>query len=231
MDSLPSGISKVRNQLQDSRIRKHLREHGSIYDQQMDLLERVTQRDPLLLNLCYFVLGEHYAKLARYDFAVLLFYRMMEGSFRLRLERMFPGFDTRHPDYSKIGIEPSQLLDDYNRIAGEISADEREAQLPRSIGLMSAAGLLLALKDPMMLGQIAQSAKDLGRFKRLASLRNDSVFAHGYKTVKEDTCNEFQRAARVVLDSLWAASDRPEYYSKKTLDDIRQILAFQQPEL
>lgn len=231
MDSLLDGISKVRSQLKDVRIRRCLPDCGSLYDQQMDLLDGVAQRDPLLLNLCYFVLGEHYARLARYDFAVLLFYRMIEGSFRLRLEQLFPDFDTRHPDYSKTDKDPAKLLADYNSVAREISQDECEIQLPRSIGLMSAAGLLLALKDCMMSGQVAQSPKDLGRFKRLAALRNDSVFAHGYQTVTEDTCKEFQRAAKVVLEALWTVSKKPECCSGKFLDDIRLILAFQQPEL
>ena len=162
------------------------------------------EHPPILL--CYYLLGLHYKEVRRHDFAALLFYRTIEGCLTKHLEFSHPGFRCDDPDYSRIrGFTPEELLARYNEAAALLGDEHKEQALPRRLGYMNSAGLLYALQDRLFRQPSCpiKTPDDLRHLYKLARLRNQSVLAHGFQSVKADECKELQARALGILRAFW----------------------------
>ncbi|GBD36622.1 hypothetical protein HRbin36_01747 [bacterium HR36] len=83
---------------------------------QLDFLEKLVSHDRDSLVLNHYLLGLHYQKMGRHDFAALLFYRTIEGCFARRLEKRSSEFNLRRPDYKLLG-DPDELWQRYHQWA------------------------------------------------------------------------------------------------------------------
>lgn len=154
-----------------------------------------------LLN--FYLLGRHYLRLGRYDFAALLYYRTIESCFAQRLARVAPGFRTAAPDYRLLGKDQDELLAKYRSATGAVHETEAAA-LPAPVGLMDAALLLFVLGDPMLRTLDLTTDKSLRRFKGRLLARNKSVLAHGTETIDEALSDELGSLATRSVRAFWA---------------------------
>jgi CRISPR-associated protein (TIGR02710 family) len=172
-----------------------------------------TDSPPMTLN--FYLLGEHYRKLGRHDFAALLYYRTIESAFALRLARIAPGFDCGKPDYALLTRDcdggagdggtgdPAALAARYQAVATAVHG-EAPAALPFRIGLMDAALLLYVLKDPILKLLDVNKEKALSHLSGQIHSRNQSVLAHGTGTVTPDLSEKLGNLAMRAVRALWA---------------------------
>ncbi|BCJ64775.1 hypothetical protein GCM10009779_40800 [Polymorphospora rubra] len=199
---LPDRVRVMRERLRDPGYRPG----RSIVDRlarQLDFLDRLAtdQSGPALL-LNFYLLGEHYSKLGRHDFAALLYYRTIENSFSLRLASRYAGFSCRKPDYALLSDDQEALADKFQRLASEVHR-RPVAGLPWRIGLMDAAILLVAVDDPMMPATQIKDVNGLRHLSGLSEARNQSVLAHGSVSVTPKLSEELRNRAGVNLRGYW----------------------------
>jgi CRISPR-associated protein (TIGR02710 family) len=206
-DGLEARLTALRNRLADPGYRPPKALVGQLTEQVRFLDELATLRNaeqegpPLLLN--FYLLGRHYERLGRQDFAALLYYRTIESGFVLRLGRRAPGFDPSKPDYTLLSEDPEQLAAQYAVIASTVHRRDVTG-LPVTVGLIAAAELLLVLSDPMLDVLEVRTAKALGHLNGLVLARNRSVLAHGTNTVTAELSGKLQNYALRCLRAFWA---------------------------
>jgi hypothetical protein len=155
---------------------------------------------PSMLN--FYLLGLHYKSLGRHDFAALLFYRTIETVFAQRLGRIAPGFRGKGAKYDLFDIALAELTGRYASIASVIYRRDISA-LPYDVGLMDGALLLAALSDPIATELGLSDLKFLNYLKTTVDARNDSVLAHGMRTVEPDYCRKLENLALRCLRAFW----------------------------
>ena len=186
---------------------------------QLDLLDVLAnapdkQRDipPLLLN--FYLLGLHYARLGRHDFAALLFYRTVESAVAQRLAIVGPGFRTGKPDYRLLHDDPEVLLARLKSLTADVHG-QATTELPFEVGVMNGILLLCALDDRMVKRLGFTTTKALRRVKNELLARNHSVLAHGTETVSEDVREALQSLALRCLRAFWSLAFPGENVDKR----------------
>ena len=91
-----------------------------------------------------------------------------------------------------------------------MDGDEGEDHLPRWLGYMNTAALLIALDDKLMQATGLQSGRDLGYLRSLGDIRNSSHLAHGANTVKAADAAKLRERARLFLAELWKLDGRED---------------------
>jgi len=131
-------------------------------------------------------------KQGRLDMAALLLYRLLEICSQVRLASY--GIDTARPDYTSPDL-PVDLAASYCQVSLEVDAKRAEDQLPNPIALLNGYILLKVLNDPLAAGI------NLQKVRGQALNRNESIFAHGFRSLKEKKYKEFLDLVKVVFQS------------------------------
>jgi CRISPR-associated protein (TIGR02710 family) len=189
--------------------------------------ERQQEHHKQWVLLCYYLLGRYYMQQSRDDFAALLFYRASEGCMTSHLVRRHPGLKIREvsPEaFSRQGVDPEALRARYSQAAAEVFQGEPLEQLPERLGFMTSALLLFSLEEDALLpGAHIHDIKALHHLRRQTDIRNNSILAHGFKTIKREQCKELESLARRLLQSFWS-----QHQPGKPLDEVIEELTFLQ---
>lgn len=200
---LPRRVEAIRKSLGDPRSRVSSATAARL-EEQLRFVEQLVGRGESVRFLPnFYVLGQHYHDLHRFDFAALLYYRTAEGCLIERLERRYPGFDCGGADYRLLQLPVADLLDRYNGILGRLGRRPVTA-LPGRIGFLDAAVLLYAQDDELLPRVQVQDVSGLSYLSRLAEARNKSVLAHGERCVSAEECEQLRALAVRCLRALWA---------------------------
>lgn len=170
----------------------------SLVEGQLEFLRRLAGNDRDSMLVCFYVLGEHYQRVGRHDFAALLFYRTIEGCLSRRLEQLASGFSCDLPDYTLLADDVDRLRERYQQILAGLNKDS-VLELPSAIGLMSAAVLLTALDDGMIAAAHLADKRALSHLDKVTWTRNKSVLAHGFNPIHADECHVLESKSRIVL--------------------------------
>jgi CRISPR-associated protein (TIGR02710 family) len=199
--NLPDRADQVRRRLADPRsgVRP---ETARRLAEQLDFVEALVAKDGSALLLNFFLLGEHYMGLDRYDFAALLFYRTIEKSFSERLRRHYGGFDMDRPDYALLGSE-SDIAERYDAAARKVFGGDRQVALPWKVALVEAVILLHVTGDRMLPVATINGLGGIGHLRKLVDSRNKSVLAHGAQSVTKKQCDELRTRALLNLRAYW----------------------------
>jgi hypothetical protein len=157
---------------------------------------------PAELVLCFYLLGQHYERIHRQDFAALLFYRTIEGALTQRLAAAVPGFDCSSPDYGLFARGEAHTLDAYRQVQREAGLAETRA-LPPVVGSFATAILLSVLNDPLLDAAGLRSPKQLGELRTVNEIRNRSVLAHGSTSISAADTARLLKTAKTVLEAFW----------------------------
>ena len=184
----------------DAGIVSRLHEQLDFVESLVRLHDSEAEGPPFILN--FYLLGEHYHGIDRFDFAALLYYRTIESAFANRLVRRAPGFTTGKPDYSLLSPDVAQLTTHYTTIAERVHGHPFTA-LPHRIGLIDAALLLLALDDPMLGLLHMDRPSGFGRLTGLVGARNRSVLAPGTTSVNSKLARRLADLALLAISAFW----------------------------
>ncbi len=180
---------------------------------QLAFLRTLVAGDRNSLLVCFHVLGQHYQRVGRHDFAALFHYRTLEGCLARRLESRASGFLCSKPDYSLLTDDVDELTAVHAEVMAALGRPSR-MNLPYDIGLISAAALLTALDDPLIPAAGLTGARALAHLQLVARTRNRSVLAHGYEPVAEDDCRLLEGKARSVLLAYWKLESGDEDFDE-----------------
>ena len=199
---LPERVRAMRARLADASYRpstalvQRLREQLTF----LDTLAAQPDGPPLVLN--FYLLGEHYRRLGRHDFAALLYYRTVESSLAGRLTSIASGFSPAGPDYALLPADPAELGARYRAAATAVHGREVSG-LPARVGLMDSALLLYLLDDPVAARLGLANEKALRHLSGLTESRNRSVLAHGTRTVTAELSRVLGNLALRSLRACW----------------------------
>lgn len=158
--------------------------------------------------LCYYLLGHYYMKQSRDDFAALLFYRASEGCMTSHLVRQYPGLKIREvsPEaFAQQGMDPDALRARYREVAGEVFQSAPLESFPARLGFMTSALLLFSLEEDKLLpGAHIKDTRALHHLRRQTDIRNHSILAHGFQTIRREQCQELESLAKRLLQSFWS---------------------------
>ena len=118
------------------------------------------------------------------DTACLLFYRLLEWIGQHRLAQY--SIMTNQPDYSKSGMEETELLDGYEKKRSGVYGSANVSTLPDRIALVDGFLLLDALEDGIIKGLKWRA------FRGQVETRNRSVYAHGMSKINEKSFKSFK---------------------------------------
>ena len=172
----------------------------------------------------FYCLGLFYMdKQRRFDFAVLFFYRTLEGVFQARLNFKY-NLNIKKPDYSVLPIEENILKDRYIKLSRAVNRNRSETSLPDyPLGYANCVGLLLALKDEIF----KKHNKDIfSQMITFGNLRNDSMLAHGYAALTENDSGKLRRQAYDFLKRFYEITDANIQREYGNLDEIILNLDF-----
>ena len=177
--------------------------------------------------LSHFLLAEHYhGRMARRDFAALLYYRTLEGCFSERFRSAYRGFDTGAPEYDLLEVPEGELIARYNEAAAEVFPRfSHVVALPGKLGYMTSALLLHIVGDPLLKRAGFPDLKGLRHLFNVGNARSLSVLAHGHKTIGTEDISKLQHAARIVLQATWSLRDGEEDF-----DTLAEELSFLRSE-
>jgi len=164
--------------------------------------EPTSRRQAASQLLNFLLLGQHYLRLGRNDFGALLYYRTVEGSFAQRLASIGSGFLTSTPDYHLLDDDVEDLATRYRAASAAVHGTP-DASLPAPVALMDTALLLYALGDPLIRRLGLSSAKELRHLKDIIRVRNESVLAHGGKTIDLRLGRELGSLALRSVRAFW----------------------------
>jgi CRISPR-associated protein (TIGR02710 family) len=221
---LPKRVAAMRDRLAGAghrplaSVTRRLQQQLRFLDSLAKLLAAKRDGPPVLLN--YYLLGEHYQRLGRHDFAALLYYRTIESSFLLRLAHVAPGFDGGKPDYALLHEDVAALTARYVAVATAVQREPISA-LPHKVTLLSAALLLHALDDRMVHELHLATEKALLHLGGLLDARNQSVLAHGTGTVTSALSMKLGNFALRSLRAFWALE-----YGEDSLGEQIETLQF-----
>lgn len=199
---LPEWVAQVRSRVADPR--SELRpETTRRLAEQLDFATALVAKDSSALLLNSYLLGEHYFRLGRNDFAALLFYRTIEKSLAERLRRRYGDFNVSKPDYRLLDPDTEALADGYGELAMTVFGSNSPIALPWRMQLVEAAIMLHLLGDEMLPSAGIRSLSGVGHLRKLADIRNHSVLAHGETAVGAKDCDKLQKQALVHLRAFW----------------------------
>jgi CRISPR-associated protein (Cas_Cas02710) len=200
--SLPECVEQVRRRLADPRsgLRPETAQRLGV---QLEFVESLIARDRSAMLLNYFLLGEHYQRFNRNDFAALLYYRTIEVSLAERLRRAYRDFDLEHPDYTLLDPDIDGLTTRYRSATNKLFGGEREAALPWQVALVDALVLLHIVDDELLRAAKINGLGGIGHVRGLVEGRNRSILAHGDKSVTADQCRDLRARAMLNLRAFW----------------------------
>ena len=125
------------------------------------------------------------------DIACLLLYRLLEWISQHRLALY--GIDTSEPDYSKSGLETTELTERYKE-KRKIYKIPGEATLPTPIALINGFLILEALEDDIV--------EDLkwSALKGQVEIRNLCIYIHGMRKVSEGSLKAFKSTVEALFE-------------------------------
>ncbi len=205
--ALPDGVARVRASLDPVR-REVTAATTETIEGQLRFAARLADGDPAALVVSFYVLGRHYQRLGRHDFAALLFYRTIEACLTGRLRLRYAGFDPEDCDYTLLGeVAPVRA-----RYAGVCRLLDPPAgtSLPGRMTLFAAAVVLTSEGDDLArhagfidaAGQV--DAARLAELRRRTRARNKSVLAHGTQTISADHTESLRAEAERLLGGYWS---------------------------
>jgi CRISPR-associated protein (TIGR02710 family) len=210
----------VKEKLLDPRLKLLVETRGRLAAQ-LEFVDRLVDRDGSALLLNFFLLGEHYQAMGRFDFAALLFYRTIEQSFSERLVRNYPGFDLETPDYSLLGPNEEELRQKYLATVTKIHPGGDRKALPWSVGLLDAMLLLHIVGDRLLPAADINDLRGVSHVQKLVTTRNRSVLAHGVESVTQEQCDELRARALRNLRAFWRL-----HHGNENVDDRIATLRF-----
>jgi hypothetical protein len=201
-DHLPEQTELVRNRIHDPRseVRAETRRRLT---SQLDFAGALVAKDRSSLLLNSYLLGEHYFRLGRNDFAALLFYRTMEKSLAERLRRRYNGFNVSKPDYLLLDPDTDGLADRYGELAKTVFGSNGLIALPWRIQFIETVIMLHLLGDEMLAAAGIKDLDGVQHLRKLAEVRNQSVLAHGDNVVGAEDCRNLRGQALVHLRAFW----------------------------
>lgn len=217
---LPERIKEVRERIADPRSQLRS-ETTRRLNEQVDFAEKLVAKDSSALLLNSYLLGEHYLRLGRHDFAALLYYRTIEKSLAEHLRRAYDGFDVSDPDYSLLDPDTDALAERFGGAANAIFRSDRPVALPWRMQLIEAAIMLFVLDDSILPSIGLQSRGGVQHLRGLAEIRNRSVLAHGETVVSQDGCDALKKRALLHLRGFWK-----QHESDQDVDQQIEILRF-----
>jgi CRISPR-associated protein (TIGR02710 family) len=188
---------------------------------QLDFVRSLAAKDGPALLLNFYLLGEHYDRLDRYDFAALLYYRTIEKCLSERLRVQYGGFDMGRPSYAQLGKPVSEIEVLYSATASGLFGTEVPSPLPRKVGLVEALILLHCVDDEMLLAAQIKGLSGVGHVRGLVDGRNNSVLAHGDESVTSDQCRKLRVRALLLLRAFWCLHE-----AVQDLDERIETLRF-----
>ncbi|WP_033441819.1 TIGR02710 family CRISPR-associated CARF protein [Saccharothrix sp. NRRL B-16314] len=220
LSALPTSIDRVHATL--SPIRGSLSvETTSSLERQLSFLSRLARRDRSALLLGFHILDDHYRGIGRHDFAALLSYRTIEGCLVERLKVRFPGFDDSDPEYDLISTDQQQFKRSWTDVMNLVDGQQKRRSLPPFIGLFSAAVVLRVLDDDLLRLAGLWEVDELRSLRDLARVRNDSVLAHGDRSVSKTDSEQLNSMAQSVVRAYWTL-----HHADENLDELRARLRF-----
>jgi len=224
LKALPKMITAVRTMLPPVR-NEFTAQTVDTLERQLEYVTRLAAEDQTALLVTFHVLGQHYRRLGRHDFAALLFYRAIEGCLTRRLERRFPGFDANRPDYKVVG-DVAAVRQRYAEVATSLGPSGPTSPPQGSgVGLMAAAILLTAERDELALRAGLDDPTTLDDLRGLARMRNQSVLAHGFGSITDAQTKLLQERAEGFLRIYWDL-----HGDGGDVDELCQSLVFIAPE-
>ncbi|KYF48531.1 hypothetical protein BE04_37725 [Sorangium cellulosum] len=179
----------------------------------LDFIVRLIDEEAVARAMTLLLLGDANADAARNDFAALFFYRTIEASLAGRLGQRYPGFRVDSPDYSKIDADVTGLEQRILVAAREVLSADVKGLAPK-LGLMDCAILLFAVGDELLPRAGMRDVKAVKDLQGLANVRNQSILAHGYKSVATKNVEGLRRKARALLKAHWELSMQPEPFDE-----------------
>lgn len=155
-----------------------IRQYRTLYELEelvkvkIDLLEKLKKNKnfPEYLVLNHYFLSQRFFERQRYDFSVLLLYRMVELAFSIHLQSKYniKSSDAEYKGYP-------QLIGQYNNLLVQAFGKKatRVQEMPKKLGFMSSAIILKALNDDIIEGY------DLSKVREKSDKRNQGILAHG----------------------------------------------------
>jgi hypothetical protein len=211
----------VKEKLRDPRLNLRVETRGRL-DDQLEFVDRLVDRDGSALLLNFFLLGEHYQVMGRFDFAALLFYRTIEQSHSERLARNYGGFDLEKPDYSLLASKQEELRQRYLVAVRKIFPDSDRDGLPWTVGLLDAMLLLHVVEDKLLPAAGIKDLRGVNHMQKLVNTRNRSVLAHGVELVTQEQCDELRGRALQNLRAFWKLHHGGENVDNR-IDTLRFI--------
>jgi CRISPR-associated protein (TIGR02710 family) len=212
----------VRHRLADPRSRIQSLDTARRLTEQLDFVTTLDGRDGSSMLLNFYLLGEHYLGLDRYDFAALLYYRAIEKSFSLRLQHRY-GFDVHRPDDTVFDLDPAQLASRYAAVANKIFGSRAVKGVPPRLGLVDSLLLLHVVHDELLPAAKILGLDGIRHVRSIAEARNRSVLAHGESSVTAKQCGVLKARALCNLRAYWRMHEQG---SGRDLDDRIERLRF-----
>jgi hypothetical protein len=201
-EHLSEHIQSVRTRIADPRSEIRSATTKKL-NSQLNFVAALVAKDRTSLLLNSFLLGKHYFRLGRNDFAALLFYRTMEKSLAERLRRGYNGFDVSNPDYQLLDSDVDGLADRYGEAARVVFGSNAPIALPWRMQFIETAIMLHVLGDEMLPAAGIRDLEGVKHLRALAEIRNRSVLAHGDNVVGAADCEKLHTQALVHLRTFW----------------------------
>jgi hypothetical protein len=218
--ALHTHADKVRDRIADPRSAVSAQTRARI-TAQLDFVESLAAKVGSALLLNFYLLGEHYYGLDRYDFAALLYYRTIEKSLSEHLRLRYDGFDVDAPDYARLGRPVAELEARYSAAAGKVFDTDRPAPLPWKVALIEALILLYCVDDELLAATQIKSLGAVSHVRGLVEGRNKSVLAHGDDSVDRKGCEKLRARALLNLRAFWGL-----HHPDRDLDEWIATLRF-----
>ena len=204
---LPDAVGRVEAALRHGR-RELTNATAQTIDRQLAFVRQLAVGDAVAFVVCFYVLGQHYQRLGRHDFAALLFYRTVEACLTTRLRYQYPGFDPDNCDWALVG-EPSQVRTKYADVGRSLDPPSTSAP-PNKLTLFAAAIMLASLGDDLAVRSGLVDPIRLGQLRERTWARNKSVLAHGTQPIPASDTESLRREAAGLLIAFWALHGGPD---------------------
>lgn len=228
LQQLAAALDQLKDDCRKPRIIEWLRQ-GRVdrrhLEEQLKALRGINH-EPLVRMASYLELAAIYRNMRRHDFACLLMYRFMEALVDGELRRTGQGgFQPDNPQWDLLG-DSRQLLADYAALSGKIDgAEAAEIRLPHKVGLVNGVALLC------IVGRLHERQphptadyRFVQRIQAVARLRNQSVLAHGDRSLsaedydKMHTC-AVELAQKILQEEFASLQDHQKWLQPINLPD------------
>jgi CRISPR-associated protein (TIGR02710 family) len=198
--ALPAAVAGVETSLRQGR-REVTSATAVLVDRQLEFVRQLAAGDRTAFVVCFYVLGLHYQRLGRHDFAALLFYRTIEACLITRLRNRYPGFDPDDCDWALLG-DAAAVRASYATVSRSL-VPPAPTGLPARLTLFNAAILLASLDDDVARRTGLIDAQRLNELRDRTWARNKSVLAHGTETISDVHTESLRQEAVGLLDAYW----------------------------